>query len=97
MGQTLSAGSGSNQLQEYNVVGAANSEFTKGAAQWLLSTYRFGLDTSTSYIAGVVYADTNGNGSYDPGEGLSAEIGISWDLRACPEISSNSTIVHRAA
>jgi hypothetical protein len=78
-GLALSQGPKSGTLGEFNVMGLAETSFNdQHGTPNLLSTQRFGLLTDTSFIAGVMFNDNNGNGAYDPGEGLAGQINIDF-------------------
>jgi hypothetical protein len=63
----------------FNVMGMAESPYmTPGGIPILLSTGRLGLVPDESFVAGVVYNDSNNNGWYDPGEGVSGQVTINF-------------------
>jgi hypothetical protein len=63
----------------FNVMGMAENPYTTpSGVPILLSTGRLGLVPDESFVAGVVYNDSNNNGWYDPGEGLSGQVTINF-------------------
>ena len=67
------------RLQTLNAIGIDIRNLGGGAvAPNSLTTHRFGYYQGTSYITGLVYQDLNGNGDYDPGEGLNGKINYSY-------------------
>ncbi len=55
----------------FKEVGVGMQEGLFNSANALMTTEDFAYTTANSFLTGVVFNDANGNGSYDPGEGLS--------------------------
>ncbi len=93
-GLFLSPGHRTNLMEPSStVVGLGIRPGTFGALNALMITQNFSAGgasvDSGPFLTGVVYEDANGNGSYDPGEGLSG-VRVEPDLGGYHAVSSSS-------